>query len=197
MFLPAPSFTQNITVVTSQTCWENIGMCNFNQYQYRYIIGHICNMQIINTCGVWYKRKKRALFGCFCTPKRCVCTHCQVQKIFILLVFHFVRMISTLKYKCPPLIEVYHFRTTYSFWWTLSFYRIQHFEVQWTIVNIPGTILIPRIRGVSCPGGPLEYKCCTHAWPEVFKTYPKHDFPSPGKTLPKREFPRFWSKIYP
>ena len=34
-------------------------------------------------------------------------------------------------------------------------------------------------------GGALEYNCCTHARPEVFKTYPKakHDFPSPGKTL--------------
>ena len=40
----------------------------------------------------------------------------------------------------------------------------------------------------KCPGGPLEYKCCTHAWPEIFKTYPKRDFPSPGKTPPKPEF---------
>ena len=48
--------------------------------------------------------------------------------------------------------------------------------------------LLNMCDGVLSPGGSLEYKCCTHAWPEIFKT---------GKAPPKREFHAVCSQIYP
>ena len=47
-------------------------------------------------------------------------------------------------------------------------------------------------------GGVVTGMWCTHAWPEVFKTYTNRDLPSPGKTPPKREFLAiFVPKHYP
>ena len=37
-------------------------------------------------------------------------------------------------------------------------------------------------------GGALGYWCCTHAWSEVFKTYPNRDLPFFEEKHPKQEF---------
>ena len=55
---------------------------------------------------IYDHRQKHTLFsnfGRFCTPKRCTRVHCLVLKNNPNYVFRFTRMISTLKYKPPPL----------------------------------------------------------------------------------------------
>ena len=60
----------------------------------------------------------------------------------------------------------------------------------------------PNLRTSRCSfnlWGTLEYLCCTHAWPEVFKTYLNCDNPSPGKTPSdlNKNFAQFSPQIYP
>ena len=67
--------------------------------------------------------------------------------------------------------------------WNAS-YKTIWFAILYNLLMCSGKTSIFSLDHGQKPRGPLKYKCCTHTRPEIFETYPNHDYPSPGKKHP-------------